>query len=159
MAKTRSKKLLESDKFRATVMALRLRADIDWHTVEDNFLETQARRPDDYIFSKDQRKFLNRLIAVATIFSTYSEYSVRELITMTYPYRFEHPHFEDEQFLRYHYEHGTTALPVREVRRLAALYRRRESLQRDESVEAVFDETWTDETSLLDYDSDWSKVA
>jgi hypothetical protein len=150
--KRRSKKLLEADKFRATVMALRLRTDVDWKLYEDNFIETQVRRLDDYIFSDDQRKVLNRLIAAATLFSSYSEYSVIELIKMAYPFRFEHSLLEDELFLEYHYKIGTTALSVRLVRYLASLYRRREPLQRDEEVEAVFRETWTEDTTLQDYE-------
>lgn len=159
MAIRRSKSLLEADKFRATVMFLRLRTDVDWKPYEDNWLETQARRPPDYIFSDKQRKILNRLIAAATLFSVYSEYSVVELIRMAYPFRFEHPFPEDESFLEYHYTNGTTALPVRLVRDLANLYRRRELLQWDEAVEAVFRETWTEDTSLRDYgEGDWSQA-
>ncbi len=150
MAKQRSRKLLESDKFREVVHQLVRRTDVEWKYYEENFLHTQVRRPDDYIFSDDQRKVLNRLIAVATVFSQYSEYSVRELFTMTYPFRAEF-RYEDEEFLTRHFLAGTTALPVREVRYLAGLYRHREPLERDERVEAVFRETWTDETSLGDY--------
>ena len=105
MAKQRSRKLLESDKFREVVHQLVRRTDVEWKYYEENFLHTQVRRPDDYIFSDDQRKVLNRLIAVATVFSQYSEYSVRELFTMTYPFRAEF-RYEDEEFL-------TSSLPCR----------------------------------------------
>lgn len=150
MSKQRSRKLLESDKFRDIVHQLVRRTDVEWLPYEENFLHTQVRRPDDYIFSEDQRKVLNRLIAVATTFSEYSEYSVRELIGMTFQFRAE-LHYNDEEFLARHFHAGTTALPVRNVRYLAGLYRHREPLERDERVEAVFDETWTNENALGDY--------
>jgi hypothetical protein len=140
-------------------MSLRSRTDVDWRAYEDNWLETQARRPKDYIYSDRQRNILNQLIAAATLFASYSEYSVVELLRMAYPYRFEHALPEDEFFLEHHYTCGTTALPVRLVRYLASLYRRREPLQRDETVEAVFRETWTEDTSLRDYEEgDWLPV-
>jgi hypothetical protein len=158
MAKRRSKKLLEADKFRATVMALRQCADVNWTPYEDKWLESEARRSDDYIHSDDERKILNQLIAAAKLFSHYAEYSVVELIRMTFPYRFEHD-LPDQEFLEGHYRNGTSALPVRSIRYLAALYRRRESLQRDEEVEAVFRQTWAADTSLRDYeDNDWLQI-
>lgn len=160
MAKRRSKQLIEADKFRTTIISLRCRTDVDWKPYEDNFIETQLRRSDDYIFSPDQRKVLNRLIAAATLFSSYSGYSVSELIRMAYPYRFERDLLEDEQFLEDHYNKGTTALPVRLVRYLASLYRRRELLPRDEEVEAVFRQTWTEDTSLREYEADeWTALS
>lgn len=156
MAKRRSKKLLEADKFRAIVMSLRRRTDVDWTPYEDKWLEDQARRPDDYIFSEKERKILNQLIAAATPFSHYSEYSVVELFAKCYLYRGEHD-LHHEEFLDHHYKNGTTALPVRLVRYLAYLYRRRELLRLDEEVEAVYRETRTEETVLREYyESDWS---
>jgi hypothetical protein len=150
MAK-RSRKLIESDRFREIVHALVRRLDVDWKPYEENFLHTQVRRSDDYIFSDDQRKILNRLVAAATTFSQYSEFSVRELFEMTYPHRAE-LHESDEEFLTRHFFAGTKTLPVRELRYLAGLYRHRESLQTDEQVEEVFQQTWTHETSLADYE-------
>jgi hypothetical protein len=158
MSKQRSRKLLESDKFREVVHQLVRRTDVEWKHYEENFLHTQVRRPGDYIFSDDQRKVLNRLMAVATTFAQYSEFSVRELFVMTYPHRAE-LHESDEEFLTRHFLAGTTALAVREIRYLAGLYRHREPLQRDERVEEVFRETWTDETSLADYGDLPSRLA
>lgn len=151
MAKRRSKKLLEADKFRVIVMSLRRRTDVDWRPYEDNWLETQAKRPSDYIYSEKQRRILNQLIAAATLFAGYSEYTVVELIKMTYPHRFELD-YPDEEFLEQHFNKGTAQLSVRLIRYLASLYRQREALQRDEAIEAVYRETWTEDTSLTDYD-------
>jgi hypothetical protein len=158
MAPQRGKKLQQADEFRAKVMRLRQRTDVDWRPYEDKWLEDEARRPDNYIYTDREQKILNQLIAAATLFTHYSGYSVPELIRMTPPHRSEMD-LPDEEFLEEHYSRGTTALPVRKIRYLASLYRNREPLQTDKAVEAVNRETWTEDTSRRDYDEPFSPQA
>ena len=158
MAKRRSKKLLEADKFRARVLSLKARHDVDWRPYEEKWLLDEANRRADYIYTDRERKVLNRLCAAATLFTHYSGYSVVELVKMTYQFRAE-LQYSDEEFLEPHFRMGTTALSVRQIRYLASLYRTRESLQRDEAVEGVFRETWTEDTVLHAHDEDaWVNI-
>jgi len=122
MAKRRSKKLQEADRFRAIVEGLRSRDDVEWREYEDKFLESQPRRPDDYIFTGPQWKVLNQLLAAATVFTHYSGQSVPELVKPVYLDRANLGEY-GEDFITKHYQATTTQLPVRDIRYLANLYR------------------------------------
>jgi hypothetical protein len=71
MAK-RSKKLLKADAFRARVMALKSVTHTDWRDWEADWLDDEARRRENYIYTDNERVILNQLIASATTFTHYS---------------------------------------------------------------------------------------
>jgi hypothetical protein len=153
MAKRRSKKLEEADRFRAMVERLRFRDDVEWREYEEKFLETQVRRPDDYIFSDRQWKILKQLLATSTLFTHYAGESVPVLFKTVYLYRAElDEHGED--FVTRHYKVGTMQLAVRDICYLARLYRKRYLLEQDERVESVLGQTWDEDAAKREADED-----
>jgi hypothetical protein len=52
MARRRSRQLLESDRFQASVISLLRVAHADWNEWEQDWLLDEARRPNDYIYSE-----------------------------------------------------------------------------------------------------------
>ncbi len=140
MAKRRSRKLLEADRFQARVISLLCVAHADWNEWEQDWLLDEARRPDDYIYSEKERVILNRLIACATTFTHYSEWSVREMLDVAYPYRKDLDE-DDETFLEQLDDWRATDLKVRQINRLASLCRLTEFLPRDEIVAEVTRDT------------------
>jgi hypothetical protein len=136
MAKRRSRKLLEADRFQARVISLLRVAHADWNEWEQDWLLDEARRPDDYIYSEKERVILNRLIACATTFTHYSEWSVWEMLDVAYPYRKDLDE-DDEAFLEQLRNWRVTDLKVRQISRLARLCRLAEFLPRDEIVADV----------------------
>lgn len=151
MAKRLSKKAEKAAKFRAIVETLRLRFDVDWRPYEERFLESQTRRPDDYDFTDPQWRVLNQLVAASTIFTHYSGRAVPDLIRSVYRYSADLGE-GGEEFIERHHCNQTTALPVRDVRFLARLYRQNELLEYDESVEAVFCQTWDEDVAKREID-------
>jgi hypothetical protein len=147
MAKRRNRKLLEADRFQARVISLLRVAHADWNDWEQDWLLDEARRPDDYIYSEKERVILNRLIACATTFTHYSEWSVREMLDVAYPYRKDVDEDDDEAFLEQLSRWGATHLKVRQINRLASLCRITESLPRDEIVQGVMRVTRTQDLS------------
>src|SRR5665213_3876523 len=83
----RSKRLLEADAFRARVMALRGEIYADWRDWEADWLDDEARRREDYIYSDNERVILNQLVASATTFNQYSGWTVQEMLKAVYSYR------------------------------------------------------------------------
>jgi hypothetical protein len=136
MAKRRSRKLLEADRFQAHVISLLRVAHADWNEWEQDWLLDEAQRPDDYIYSEKERVILNQLIACATTFTLYSEWSVREMLDVAYPYRKDVDE-DDEAFLKQLHGWCATDLKVRQISRLASLCRLTELLPRDEIVADV----------------------
>jgi hypothetical protein len=136
MAKRRSRKLLEADRFQARAISLLRVARADWNEWEQDWLLDEARRPSDYIYSEKERVILNQLIACATTFTHYSEWSVREMHDVAYPYRKDLDE-DDEAFLEKLFDWRATDLKVRQISRLASLCRQTELLPRDEIVADV----------------------
>jgi hypothetical protein len=136
MAKRRSRKLLEADRFQARVISLLRITHADWNEWEQDWLFDEARRPNDYIYSEKERVILNRLIACATTFTHYSEWSVWEMLDVAYPYRKDLDE-DDEAFLEQLRNGRVCDLKVRQINRLANLCRLTEFLPRDEVVADV----------------------
>jgi hypothetical protein len=136
MAKRRSKKLVEADRFQARVISLLRIRHADWNDWEYDWLLDEARRPNDYIYTGKERVILNRLIAASTTFTHYSEHSVQELVDIAYPYRKDLDE-DAEEFLERIYRWRATDLKVRQISRLASLCRLTEALPRDETVADV----------------------
>lgn len=151
MAKRRSKKAEKAERFRAIVQTLRLRFDIEWRPYEERFLESQTGRPADYDYSEPQWRVLNQLVAASTLYTHYSGRPVFDLIRSVHQYRADLDE-GSEEFIDRHYRLRTTALPVRDVRFLARLYRQNEPLEYDESVEEMFRQTWNDEAASREVD-------
>jgi hypothetical protein len=145
MAKRRSKKLVEADRFQARVISLLRIRYTDWNDWEHDWLLDEARRPDDYVYTDKERAILNRLIAASTTFTHYSEHSVQELLNIAYPYRKDLDE-DDEEFLKKIHRWRATDLKVRQISRLASLCRLTEALPRDETVADVMRATRGDDT-------------
>ena len=133
MAKRRSKKLLEADRFRARVVSLLQVRHSDWSEREFDWLKDEAQRLDDYIYTDKERIFLNRLIACTATFTSYSEWSIKDMMDILYPYR-KHLDEEGEEFVEKIHRWGATALKVRQINYLAQLCRITEDLPRDSAV-------------------------
>jgi hypothetical protein len=140
MARRRNRQLLESDRFQASVISLLRLVHADWNEWEQDWLLDEARRPNDYIYSERERVILNRLIACATTFTHYSEWSVREMLDAAYPYRKDVDE-DDESFLEQLHHWRVTALKVRQINRLANLCRVTEFLPHDQAVSDVMRNT------------------
>jgi hypothetical protein len=148
MAKRRSRKLLEADRFRARVVLLLRVAHADWNEWEQDWLQNEAQRPDDTIYSEKERVILDQLLACATTFTQYAEWSVRELLDTAYPYRADLDE-DDAAFLERLCRWCATDLKVRQINRLAGLVRLTEFLPRDETVADVMRATRKVTTSAM----------
>jgi hypothetical protein len=146
MARRRSRKLLEADRFRARVISLLGVVHADWNEWEQDWLQDEAQRPDDYIYSEKERVILNQLIACATIFTHYSEWSVREMLDVAYPYRGDLDE-DDAVYLEQLCSWRATNLKVRQINRLAGFARLTEFLPRDETVADVLRATRKQDSS------------
>jgi hypothetical protein len=147
----RSKKLQEADGFRAQVETLLNEPRTDWNDWEYDWLNSEARRREDYIYTDKERVILNRLVARARVFTHYSEHSVRELIEIAYQHRADLDE-DSEAFVEEIYQSGTRRLRVREISRLAGIARLSYSLPYDKDVEDVMRQIWTqDDTELPPY--------
>jgi len=133
----RKKALLEADRFRETILKLMRVADVEWTDFEDRWMRDEARRSENYIYTKTEREILNQLIATAKTFTHYACYSVQELVAGVYPHRAD-LEWENEKWVAELRESGVTELPVKLIHRLASLYRRTEPLDRDEDVDEAF---------------------
>jgi hypothetical protein len=136
MARRRSRKLLDADRFQDRVISLMRTPHADWNEWELDWLHDEARRSDDYIYSDKERVILNQLIACSTTFTHYSGCSVQELLNIAHPYRKDGDE-DDEAFLEQLHEWRVSDLKVRQISRLASLCRLTDSLQRDEIVADV----------------------
>ena len=146
MAKRRSRKLIEADQFHARIVSLMRVSHADWNEWEQDWLQDEAQRPTDYIYSDKERAILNQLITCSTTFTHYSECSVQELLNVAYQYR-EDLDEDDEPYLEKLYKWRATDLKVRQISRLASICRLTEALQRDEIVAEVMRATRKSESS------------
>jgi hypothetical protein len=147
----RSKKLQEADRFRAQVMSLLSEPRTDWNDWEYNWLHSEVRRPEDYVYTDRERTILNRLIARARVFTNYSEHSVPEMAQIAYRYRADLDE-DSEAFVKEVCTSGATRLRVREISRLAGIVRLSYALPYDKDVEDVMRTIWTQgDTELPPY--------
>jgi hypothetical protein len=147
----RSKKLQEADRFRAQVISLVNEPRTDWSDWEYDWLHSEARRPEDYVYTDRERTILNRLIARARVFTHYSEHSVQEMVQIAYQYPADLDE-DSEAFVREVHKSKATWLRVRGINRLAAIVRLSYALPYDKDVQEVMRLIWTeDETELPPY--------
>jgi hypothetical protein len=91
------------------------------------------------------------MIARATVFTHYSEHSVRELMDIAYPYRKDLDE-DGEAFIEKLHRWRATKLRVRQIDRLAKMVRLSYLLSRDKDVAEVMRATWgQDDTELPPY--------
>jgi hypothetical protein len=136
MAKRRRRELVEADQFHATVVSLMRVSHAHWTEWEEEWLEDEARRPTDYIYTDTERVILDQLIACSKTFTHYSECSIQEMLKIAYPYCKDFDE-DDEAFLEQVHAWGATDLKLRQVSRLASLCRLVEPLERDETVQEL----------------------
>ncbi len=147
----RSKKLQEADRFRAQVEALRNEPRTDWNDWEYEWLNSEARRPKDYIYTDKERMILNRLITRARSFTSYAEQSVPELIAIAYRYCADLDE-DSEAFINRLHDASPKWLRVREINRLAGIARLSHALPYDNDVQSVTQQIWAeDDTELPPY--------
>jgi hypothetical protein len=144
----RSKRLREADRFRAQVMLLINEPRTDWSDWEYDWLQSEARRPEDYVYTERERTILNRLIARARVFTHYSEHSVQEMVQIAYRYRADLDE-DSEAFVQEVHKSGATWLRVREINRLAGIVRLSYALPYDKDVYAVLRLIWTEDNTEL----------
>jgi hypothetical protein len=135
----RGKKLRQADAFRARVQQLRALSDADWNDWEADWLDKEAARYDDYIYTDKERVILNQLVASATVFEGYNGCSVPELLEIVYRHRADLDD-DSEAFIERHYRRGPRTLRVRQINRLAAICRLTDDIGRDEEVDRVLRE-------------------
>lgn len=138
MAK-RSKKLREADAFRARVMGLRNIRHAGWTDWEADWLDDEAARSADYIFTDNERVILNQLIPSVTAFAAYNETTIPDMLKIARSYIADLGE-DDEEFVLELSERNATRLFVRQINRLAGICRLSELMGRDEQVEDVLRE-------------------
>lgn len=138
MAK-RSKRQEESERFRETVQRLRSLGEIfrEW---EADWLDSEARRPQDYVYSDKERVILNQIRAAAQTFDGYDGIPVPILIKMVYRFHTDLS-YEDEHFVERLYREMPRCLALYQLSRLVGIVRLTEDIGRDENVEAAIVET------------------
>jgi hypothetical protein len=133
VAKRRRRELVEADQFHATVVSLLCVSHADWNQWEQEWLEDEAQRPTDYIYTDNEWKVLNKLVAYSKTFTHYAGYSIQGLLKIACPYRVDMSE-HDEKFLEQLHAWGATDLKLRQVRHLASICREFEGLDFDEAA-------------------------
>jgi hypothetical protein len=136
----RSKKSSEADIFRAHVERLRNLPETDWGDWEADWLDAEARRHPEYLYSEKERIILNQLIAATTPFEGYNGWSVPDLLRAAHNFLAD----LDEptaRFVEILWSLKPRALRVRQIVRLARIVGVFEPVGRDEYVESVLRET------------------
>lgn len=147
----RSKKLREADRFRAQVDVLLREPRTDWNDWEYDWLQSESRRREDYLYTDKERVILNRLAARARTFAVYSEHSVPDLIAIAYQFYADLDE-DSEAFIKRLHDQAPTWLRVREIHRLAGLVRLSYDLPYDKDVQDVLRLIWAqDEIELPPY--------
>jgi hypothetical protein len=118
----RSAKLLKAYEFHAKVVDLLRTRHADWSEWEETFLLDNAQRPDNFIYSEAQWTVLNRLIGYSQSFTHYNDYSVQELLTIAYQFRFDLDE-DAQEFVDTLYRWKATDLKRRQIKRLAGIAR------------------------------------
>ena len=121
----------EADEFRASALSLSQLQHNDWNDWEYDWLTDEVRRAADYIYSEKERAVLDRLLHYARSFSEYAGYSVPELTAIAYASRLDFDEYEQE-FVEKIHRWAATHLKRRQIRLLARLCRRFETIGYDE---------------------------
>jgi hypothetical protein len=131
----RSKKQEEAERFRENVQRLRSLGEIfrEW---EADWLDSEARRPADYVPSEKERVILNQIRAAAQTFDGYDGIAIPSLIQMAYRFRADLP-YDDERFVEDLYRGMPRTLPLYALSRLVSIVRLTESIGKDELVDAA----------------------
>jgi hypothetical protein len=151
MARRKSRRVLEAEQFHAIVVKLLFVSDAEWSEWEERWLLSEARRPISYIYSKDERKILNQLIAVARSFAQYSECSVLQLINLADQFRADYQS-DDDQFVKELKRNNVASLRLRQIMRLADLVRINDDLRLDQDIEEVANQTRRRDDSVYEPD-------
>jgi len=144
----RRKKLREADTFRTRVLQLQSLPGSDWRDWEADWLDKEAVRSDDYIYTEKERVILNQLIVSATPFEGYNGRTVQELLRTAYFYRADVGDEDDQDFVERLWYRQPRTLRVRELSRLASLARLSEPVGWDDEVESVVRQAWGKDDEL-----------
>jgi hypothetical protein len=125
----------EADRFREIVTQLRQLEYPDWNDWEWDWLDSEARRRPDYIFSEAEHRVLATLTFDSGTFTEYSGYTVQELIAIAHRYRLDLDEAAQE-FVECLHGWGAISLKRRQIKRLAGICRLSESIPRDPAVDA-----------------------
>jgi hypothetical protein len=125
----------EADRFRDLLGRLRALQYSDWNDWEWDWLDSEARRKPDYIFSENEHAVLRDLMFDSGTFTEYSGYTVLEMITTAHRYRAD---LDDagQEFVELLYTWGATSLKRRQIKRLAGICRLSEAIPLDPLVHA-----------------------
>jgi hypothetical protein len=125
----------EADRFRELVRRLRALQYSDWNDWEWDWLDSEARRRPDYIFSENEHAVLRALMFDSGTFTEYSGYTVPELIAIAYRYRadLDKP---GQEFVELLHAWSATSLKRRQIKQLAGICRLSEPIPRDPLVHA-----------------------
>lgn len=102
----------------------------DWDDWEFDWLTSQVHRSPNYIYTEREWKVLKRMQHHSRSFEEYSGYSVPELTAIAYGNRFDFGEYEQE-FVEKIHRWGATHLKRRQIRLLASLCRRFETIGYD----------------------------
>lgn len=125
----------EADEFRASALSLLQLQHNDWNDWEYDWLTKEVRRHPSYIYTEKEHAVLDRLKSYAKSFTHIDGYTVPELITIAYPFRFDLGE-DDQEYIEKLRRWGATDLKMRQVRRLASICRCFAGLQLDLDVAA-----------------------
>lgn len=153
MARPNKREIL-AEAFRLRVMELRSMPDADWNDWEADWLDSQARRPSDYLPSEKERMILNQLLASVKTFEGYNGWTVKELLVMGQRYIADLDEGSQE-FVRGLVARQSMVLRVRQINQLSDICRMTEDIGRDEDVDEVMREVRRRDDSA----DEWSKVA
>jgi hypothetical protein len=148
MAKRRRRlELIEADKFRASALSLLRVRHADWDPYEREFLDDQVKRPDDYIYTDNQWRFLKRLVSFSKTYNHYAGHTVQELLRIAYS-RLLDLDYEDQEFVKKLYGWNATDLKLRQINHLASICRIFEPVGRDALNDAALDELRPDDHAV-----------
>jgi hypothetical protein len=136
MAKRRRRELVASDRFHAAVVSLLRVRHSDWTEWEETWLLDNAQRPQDYIYSDDQRRILNQLIACSKSYGSYAGYTVAELLEIAWRDRYDVDE-EAQEFIETIRRRNANELKLRQIRRLAGIARIFECVGRDQALDVA----------------------
>jgi hypothetical protein len=111
-----------ADAFRALAQTLLTLRHNDWTDWEFDWLSAMSNRAAWYRFSEKENAKLEQLVRLSKAFTSYSGYSIQELIAIAYPFRFDLGE-DDQEFLEKLHKWRAIDLRLRQVRRLARICR------------------------------------
>jgi hypothetical protein len=126
----------EAEEFRVVVAALQNVRHNDWNDWEHDWLRDELRRAPDYVYTEKEHDVLIRLQSYAKSFTEYAGYTVCELIAIAYSCRFDLDE-DGQEFVEQLHAWGATDLKRRQIKRLAGICRRFESVGYDTLEQAA----------------------